>query len=74
MRDYVIGPAQAIWSVGPAALGFYVAYVKAGRAHASHSRLPAWWYLLSIVISCLFLPLWLVGLLIHGAKYAGGWF
>ena len=74
IRRMVIGPAQWLWICGPLVIGFGVAYFRAGKLYADRQQTSPLWYVHSILISVLFLPFWLAGLVLHMAHYAGTWF
>lgn len=73
IRALVIGPAQGLWFFGPAVSAFIVGYLRARRPGICEQRVSLSWYLGSILISCLFLPLWFAGIAVHAAHYAGAW-
>ncbi len=73
IRTFVIGPAQLLWIMGPFVCALSVAGARSKKLGAEDSPAPLRWYLQCVLIACLSLPLWLVGLMIHGAHYAGAW-
>ncbi len=73
IRTFVIGPAQLLWIMGPFVSALSVAGARTKRLGAEGSPAPLRWYLQCVLISCLSVPFWLVGLIIHGAHYAGAW-
>ncbi len=73
IRTFVTGPAQLLWLTGPFVCALSVAGARAKKLGAEGGPAPLRWYLQCILISCLTVPLWLVGLAIHGAHYAGAW-
>lgn len=73
IRRMVIGPTQFLWLCGPFVVAFSVAYVRAKRLYADRQVASRLWHVHTILISFLFLPFWLAGLVIHMAHYAGAW-
>lgn len=73
LRTFVIGPAQLVWTMGPLILAFFVAYVRAKGPLRDQLVLSPMWYLGTMLMTCMLLPIWLAGALVHGAHYAGAW-
>lgn len=74
VRRIIIGPSQWLWLIGPMVVAFSVAYARAGKLYAEGQQISTLWKIHSVLISILFLPFWLGGLVIHMSYFAGTWF
>lgn len=70
LRQWVTKPTSWLWVLGPAVSALAIAaWLRARHAALPVSRSVVW----SALLSLLTLPIWIMGLMLHGASAAGAW-